>query len=233
MEDTNKILIDALEQIPALVKAAETFKETSNRIVATLADAIKKRPQAEFTDDELQKLAKVISDTRCASPDMAYISRELSRRLSGDISDAIGPVIKNKAAVALKNASVTVEHSHVVEKDLKDVVDKRMKHRILVLWFIIIILLEAIGISAFNYYCSDTFWGKQFKELYTSKYITQQERARIERNAGYTGILPKDYHKNPGAAQARLQLSMEILKKREKEAKINNGKFNTEEEIHF
>ena len=46
MEDTNKILIDALEQIPALVKAAETFKETSNRIVATLADAIKKRPQA-------------------------------------------------------------------------------------------------------------------------------------------------------------------------------------------
>ena len=233
MEDTNKILIDALEQIPALVKAAETFKETSNRIVATLADAIKKRPQAEFTDDELQKLAKVISDTRCASPDMAYISRELSRRLSGDISDAIGPVIKNKAAVALKNASVTVEHSHVVERDLKDVVDKRMKHRILVLWFIIIILLEAIGISAFNYYCSDTYWGKQFNQLYMSKYITQEEKARIEKDAGYTGILPRGYHNNSAAAQIRLQLSMEILKKREKEAKMNNGKFSTEEEIQF
>ena len=229
----NKEILDALAKIPELVKAAETFKRTTEKAIATLAEAVKQRPQAIISESELDILSERISKTKCAPPDTTLISRELSRRLSGDISDAIGPVIKNKAAVALKNASVTVEHSHVVERDLKDVVDKRMRHRILVLWFIIIILLEAIGISAFNYYCSDTFWGKQFKELYTSKYITQEERARIERNAGYTGILPHGYHKNPGAAQARLQLSMEILKKREKEAKMNNGKFNTEEEIHF
>jgi hypothetical protein len=229
----NKEILDALAKIPELVKAAETFKRTTEKAIATLAEAVKQRPQAMISESELDKLSERISKTKCAPPDTTLISRELSRRLSCDISDAIGLVIKNKAAVALKNASVTVEHSHVVERDLKDVVDKRMRHKILMLWIIIIVLLEAIGISAFNYYCSDIFWGKQFKELYTSKYITQDEKARIERNAGYTGILPKGYHKNPGAAQARLQLSMEILKKREKEAKMNNGKFSTEEEIQF
>ena len=51
----NKDIVEALEQVPALVKAAETIKATSGHIVSSLADAVKQRPQAEIPESELQK----------------------------------------------------------------------------------------------------------------------------------------------------------------------------------
>lgn len=232
MEDINKKIIDALEQIPTLVKAAETYKETSNRITATLSDAIKKRPQAEFTDDELQKLTQVISKTRCASPDMAYISRELARRVSDDVAAIIGNNLKAKAAEALKGASVTVEHSHYIERNLKDLVEKKVKKKISILWIVIFILLGAVGITAVIYYNSDLYWGREFYEVYASKYITADEKAALERNSGYTGILPNVYYENPSTAQEWLKRAKFILKKREDEAKKNKGKYSIEDIIH-
>lgn len=229
MGDINIKIIDALEQIPTLVKAAETYKETSNRIIATLSDAIKKRPQAEFTDEELQKLAQVISTTRCASPDMASISRELARRVSDDVAAIIGNDLKAKAAEALKGASVMVEHSHYVERNLKDIVEKKVKKKISILWIVIFILLGVIGITAVFYYNSDLYWGREFYEVYASKYITADEKAALERGAGYTGILPYRYNEDPGAARVQLKRNKEILKKREKEAQKNKGTFRTEE----
>ena len=231
MEDINKTLIDALGQIPALVNAAETYKETSNRIIATLSEAIKQRPQAEFTDEELKKLAQVISTTRCASPDMAYISRELARRVSDDVAAIIGNNIKAKAAEALKGASVTVEHSHYIERNLKGLVDKKVKKKISIFWIIIIILLGVVGITAVVYFNSDTYWGKQFFEVYTSEYITPEEKAALERNSGYTDILPQTYDENPSNAKEWLKRSKVILKKREDEAKKNKGKYSTNEVI--
>ena len=74
-------------------------------------------------------------------------------------------------------------------------------------------------------------WGKEFFELYTSDYLTAEEKARLERNAGYTGILPQNYYKDPIGAQERLKRNKAILKKREREAKKNNGKFSADEMI--
>ena len=227
----NKVLIDALTQIPDLIKAAETYKETSNRIVSSLANAVKQHPQAVIPESEIQKLEQAIATTRCAMPEMSSFSKELARRLSSDTANAMGPIIKEKATAALKGASVTVEHSHVIERNLKSIVDEKMKNYIFILWIVIIFLLGVIGLSATAYYISDTYWGKEFYELFTSDYLTAEEKARLERNAGYTGILPQDYYKDPIGAQEQLKRNKAILKKREREANKNNGKFSADEMI--
>lgn len=229
----NKELLDALEQIPNLINAAQTYKATSDRIITTLAEAVKKRPQAILPAEELEKMKEVIKTTPCAKPDITLISRELARRISGDVADAIKPAVRNAAVEALKGASVSVEHSHVIERNLRSIIDEKTKNYIFILWIVIIFLLGVIGCSATAYYISDTYWGKEFYDLSTSEYLTEDEKASIERRAGYTGILPQGYYKNPIGAQDQLKRNKAILKKREKEAKKNKGKYNTEEEIHF
>lgn len=228
----NKVLIDALTQIPDLIKAAETYKETSNRIVSSLANAVKQHPQAVIPESEIQKLEQAIATTRCAMPEMSSFSKELARRLSSDTANAMGPIIKEKATAALKGASVTVEHSHVIERNLKSIVDEKMKNKIFILWIVIIVLLGVIGLSVTAYFISDTYWGKQFYEVYSSEYITAEEKAALERNSGYTGILPKSYYENPSAAQEWLKRTKSTLKKREDEAKKNKGKYSTRDVIH-
>lgn len=229
----NKALLDALEQIPDLIRAAETYKATSGRIVSTLAEAVKKSPQAVVPAEELKKMKEVIKTTPCAKPDITLISRELARRISGDVADAIKPAVRNAAAEALKGASVSVEHSHVIERNLRSIVDEKMKKTVFIFWIVIIVLLGVIGLSATAYFTSDTYWGKEFYELYTSDYLTAEEIASLEFKAGYTGILPQGYYKDPIGAQEQLKRNKAILKKREKEAKKNKGIFNTEEGIHF
>lgn len=227
----NKALLDALAQIPDLIKAAETYKATSERIISTLAEAVKKRPQAVIPEEELEKTKKAIQETRCAQPDITLISRELARRISEDVSDAIKPALRTAAAEALRAESVNVEHSHVIERNLWSIVDEKMKKKVRILWIIIIVLFGAIGISAISFFNSETHWGQEFYELYSSKYITADEKAALERSVGYTGVLPLGYYEDPVAARAQLKRNKDILKMREKEAKKNKGKFSTDEPI--
>ena len=47
----NKDIIDALEKIPALIQAAETFKGTTNHIIATFSEELKKHSLAEIPEE--------------------------------------------------------------------------------------------------------------------------------------------------------------------------------------
>lgn len=215
----NKALLDALEQIPNLINAAQTYKATSDRIITTLAEAVKKRPQAILPAEELEKMKEVIKTTPCAKPDITLISRELARRISGDVADAIKPAVRNAATEALKGASVSVEHSHVIARNLKDVEDKRMKKTNRILWGVIIILALTIGISTVTYFHGETYWGKQYYDVYTSKYLTPEEKANLKENSFLLSVLPRDYREDAATARLRIKQYKEILKKREKDAK--------------
>lgn len=215
----NKALLDALEQIPNLINAAQTYKATSDRIVTTLAEAVKKSPPAIVPAGELEKMKEVIKTTPCAKPDITLISKELARRIAGDVSDAIKPAVRNAASEALKGASVSVEHSHIIERNLKDVVDKKMKKTNRILWGVIIILALTIGISAITYFSGETYWGKQYYDVFTSKYLTPEEKANLKENSFLLSVLPRDYREDTAAARLQIKQYKEILKKREKDAK--------------
>jgi hypothetical protein len=205
--------------IPALVKAAETYKETSNHIVATLAESVRQRPKAVFTDEELKKLENVITHTRCGQPDVSSISRELARKITGDVADALERNINYTIANALKNATIPVEHTHVIEKNLKDIVDKKMTKTVLILWGVILVLVGSIGISIISYFDGENYWGKQYYKVYTSPELTAEERDYLKENSILLSALPSGYRDDTAATKLQIKRMKKELKKREKTSK--------------
>ena len=209
----NKDIVEALEQVPALVKAAETFKATSGHIVSSLADAVKQRPQAEIPESELQK----ISQTPCAPPDVDSFSKALVEKVAGDI----GSTIKEKVDKALEGATVKVQHTHThsycIEKDLKEYADIRLWNRSIAFGLTSVVLAAIIAIIAIVYYNSETYWGKQFYQVYSSPYLTEEEWENISQDIHTIAILPNEFDKDPKRVKERIKKNKDILKERKKE----------------
>jgi len=211
----NKDIVEALEKAPELVKAAETFKATSGHIVSSLADAVKQRPQAEIPESELQK----ISQTPCAPPDVDSFSKALVQKVAGDI----GSTIKEKVDEALEGATVKVQHTHsyCIERDLKEVADSRLRKRCIAFGLTSLILASIITIITIAHFNSETYWGRQFNKIYTSPYLTEEERENMQRKYHTVAILPTEYQKDPSKAKEQLKRAKLVLKKRKKEMKMN------------
>ncbi|MBO6221516.1 MAG: hypothetical protein J6N46_06235 [Bacteroidales bacterium] len=209
----NKDIVEALEKAPELVKAAETFKATSGHIVSSLADAVKQRPQAEIPESELQK----ISGTPCAPPDVDSFSKALVQKVAGDI----GSTIKEKVDKALEGATVKVQHTHThsycIEKDLKEYADIRLWNRSIAFGLTSVVLAAIIAIIAIVYYNSETYWGKQFYQVYSSPYLTEEEWENISQDIHTIAILPNEFDKDPKRVKERIKKNKDILKERKKE----------------
>ena len=214
----NKDIVEALEKAPELVKAAETFKETSGHIVSSIADAVKKRPQAEIPESELQK----ISQTPCAPPDVDSFSKALVEKVAGDI----GSTIKEKVDKALEGATVKVQHTHsyCIEKDLKEYADIRLWNRSIAFGLASVVLIAIIAIIAIVHYNSEAYWGKQFYRVYSSPYLTDKEREKISRDVHAIAILPNEFEKESKLIKEQIKKSKAILKERKKEKKMNEAK---------
>ena len=209
----SKEFVDALVQVPELVEAAKTFKETSGHIISSVADAIQKRPQAEIPDSELQK----ISATPCAPPQMDSVVKDFANKVVG----AIEPIIKDKVNEALKGATVTVQHTHsyCIEKDLKEYADTRLWNRSIAFGLTSVVLVAIIVIIAIVHFNSETYWGKQYYEVYSSQYLTEEEWEKISQNVHIIAILPNEFDKDPKRVKEQLKKNKSILKERKKEAK--------------
>ena len=209
----SKELVDALVQVPELVEAAKTFKETSGHIISSVADAIQKRPQAEIPDSELQKIAA----TPCAPPKMDSVVKDFAYKVVGIIE----PIIKDKVNEALKSAEVTVQHTHsyCFERDLKDVADTRLMKRCLIFGLTTVVLALILAIIAIAHFNSETYWGKQYYEVYSSPYLTEEEWEKISQNVHIIAILPNEFDKDPKRVKEQLKKNKSILKERKKEAK--------------
>ena len=209
----NKDIVEALEKAPELVKAAETFKETSGHIVSSIADAVKKRPQAEIPESELLK----ISQTPCAPPDVDSFSKALVEKVAGDI----GSTIKEKVDEALEGATVKVQHTHsyCIEKDLKEFADIRLWNRSLAFGLTSVVLVAIIAIIAIVHYNSEAYWGKQFYKVYSSPYLTDEEWDNISRDIHTIAILPDEFEKDQKRVKEQIKKSKAILKERKKEEK--------------
>ena len=209
----SKELVDALVQIPDLVEAAKTLKESLGHVISSFADALKKRPQAEIPDSELQKIAA----TPCAPPQMDSVVKDFANKVVG----AIEPIIKDKVNEALKGATVTVQHTHsyCIEKDLKEFADIRLWNRSIAFGLTSVVLVAIIVIIAIVHFNSETYWGKQYYEVYSSPYLTEEEWEKISQNVHIIAILPNEFDKDPKRVKEQLKKNKSILKERKKEAK--------------
>lgn len=191
---------------------------------------MKQRPEAIIPESELNKMSERISKTPCAPPEL----EPAGRLLASNISVLLTPIFAEKAKKALDGASVDVRHTHAYcfEKDLKEVADKRLYNKIFILWIVLIILLGIIFFGVGAYYTSDTYWAKEFKEIYSSEYLTSEEKEYIKNNSYPFALLPVNYRKDPERAQIKLKENKRILKNRMKES-AKKGTFSADEPIQW
>ena len=112
-----------------------------------------------------------------------------------------------------------MEHSHYLEKDLRKIVDEKVKKKLLILWSVITILLSTIGISVISYYNGEVYWGKQFYDVYTSEYLTAEEKDHLRENSFLMSVLPRNYFEDSATAQLQIKQFKKTLKKREADAR--------------
>ena len=93
--------------------------------------------------------------------------------------------------------------------------------RCLILGLSSFVMASIIAIIAVTHYNSDIYWGEQFNKVYTSPYLTKEEREIMQRNYYTVAILPSEYHNDPQKAKEQLKRTRSILKKRKKEMKMN------------
>ena len=215
----SKEFVDALVQVPELVEAAKTFKDTSGHIISSVADAIQKRPQAEIPDSELQKIAA----TPCAPPKMDSVVKDFANKVIG----VIEPVIKDKVNEALKSAAVSVQHTHsyCFERDLKEIADKRLMKRCLICGLTALVLASIIAIIAIAHFNSEAYLGKLYYEVYSSPYLSEEERETLSRNCRTIAILPTEFDKDPKRVKEQIKKNRSILKERKKEAKSTSKRY--------
>ena len=81
-------------------------------------------------------------------------------------------------------------------------------------------------LGAFKYVNSDTYVGRQYKEIYQSPYATDEERKMLGKDLYYFGVVPREFHQTPTLTKAKIKRNKQILRQRKAE-KAKTGKFST------
>ena len=110
-------------------------------------------------------------------------------------------------------------HSYCFERDLKDVADTRLMKRCLIFGLTTVVLALILAIIAIAHFNSETYWGKQYYEVYSSPYLIEEEWEKISQNVHIIAILPNEFDKDPKRVKEQLKKNKSILKERKKEAK--------------
>ncbi|MBR0052825.1 MAG: hypothetical protein IJP73_02860, partial [Bacteroidales bacterium] len=108
-------------------------------------------------------------------------------------------------------------HSYCIEKDLKEYADIRLWNRSIAFGLTSVVLAAIIAIIAIVYYNSETYWGKQFYQVYSSPYLTEEEWENISQDIHTIAILPNEFDKDPKRVKERIKKNKDILKERKKE----------------
>lgn len=227
MENNNQI-IEALGKVPGLVAAAEKFLEAFEEFKKMLAE---RELHADIPEKEVNKVtsatAQIVSKTRCAMPDIT----QLARLIADNVISIIKLVIKEETEQGVKAvmkdtpAIVKHEHSYFPTYEMAKIADKKLKQRFWIMFAITMVVICGSSINAYHYFHSPEFFGKEYREIYRSKFTTDEERKMLAEDVYDTGFLPGEYTKAPELVKAKIKRNKEIIKQRAMEARANKGKY--------
>jgi len=229
--DNNNQILEALGKVPGLVEAAEKILEACEEFKKMLAELLNHQIHADIPTEELKKVGatveQVVKQTRCALPDTAQISGRIAEQASSLFKASINAETKEAVKDALKDTRVTVkhEHSYYPTYEIVKVADKKLKQRFWIMFAITMVVICGSSINAFHYFHSPEFFGKEYREIYRSKFTTDEERKMLAEDVYDTGFLPGEYTKAPELVKAKIKRNKEIIKQRAMEARANKGKY--------
>lgn len=227
MEET-EILIEALGQIPELVEAAKTYKASNEKTISTMSMAIKKRPEAEIPQKEVEKVTDAVKATPCALPD----TDDFLKAIAG----MMRPIIHQEVKEAVGATKIKIQHEHRHDhysysaswSMVKDTA-KKLIIGLAISTLILTVTLVAVLVHFTN---SEMYLGKKYMELYQSDLLTKSEKEKLLKDAYMVSLYPEAYEGYPKAFRERLRKNKSIVDDRELE-KIVKGKFSVKEKIGF
>lgn len=230
MNDT-EILLKALGQLPDLVDAAKTYKETNDKTVSTLSTAIKERPKAIIPESEMSRLKCNILQTPCALPDTDGVAAQIVEY----VRECMPAIVQAEVKKALGETKVTMihRHEHYSLCNLWSIVNDVTKRWIAGLAITVAILLVALACCVDYALTSELFLGKSYREICNSEYITKEERDAMIKDVYAVSACPRKYEGRPKALRDKIRQNKTILRERKSRAMNENDKFPTEPRVEF
>ena len=227
MEET-EILIEALGQIPELVEAAKTYKASNEKTISTMSMAIKKRPEAEIPQKEVEKVTDAVKATPCALPD----TDDFLKAIAG----MMRPIIHQEVKEAVGATKIKIQHEHRHDHYSYtaswSMVNDAAKKLIIGLAISTLILTATLVAVLVHFTNSEMYLGKKYMELYQSDLLTKSEKEKLLKDAYMVSLYPEAYEGYPKAFRERLRKNKSIVDDRELE-KIVKGKFSVKEKVGF
>ncbi len=227
MEET-EILIEALGQIPELVEAAKTYKASNEKTISTMSMAIKKRPEAEIPQKEVEKVTNAVKATPCALPDTDDFLKV--------IAGMMRPIIQHEVKEAVGATKIKVQHEHTHRhysySASFDMINDTAKKWIIGLAMSTLILAATLVIGLVHLMNSEMYLGKKYMEIYDSGLLTKSEKEKLLKDAYMVSLYPEAYEGYPKAFRERLRKNKSIVDDRELE-KIVKGKFSVKGKVGF
>lgn len=225
MDNSNDIL-RALSEVPDLSDAAKKILASNEEFKKLFAEMMKQRVQAEFTPEELRRaiaaIIEAIKKTPCALPDTYQLSRQVADNAVGEIKAAIKAEAKQAVKEAVQENPVTLAKPHEYAKYIEP---KLRNWTFAMTSLVISFILFFVGavIISFN---SKEYYGQLYmEEVLNSNYITDEEHDMLVQESYVTSALPNEFKEKPKYVKKKIKQWVEILKQREKEAKLNDGKY--------
>ena len=232
MNDT-QVILTALSQAPDLVEAARTYKETNDKAINTISNAVKQQPKAIIPDSEMTKLKNNISQTQCALPD----TEEFTKELADQVYKIIAPSVRAEIKSAVGATDITINHEHkhrhYAYSASFDMINDTAKK-----WIIGLSIFAVLAVGAFAYWVhyvrnSELFLGQRCLEIYESKYVTDQEKKGMFKEFYSVALYPKKYQDSPEALRERIRKNESIIKDREFQSLFKKVEFNTDKKVGF
>lgn len=223
-----EILIEALGQIPELVEAAKTYKASNEKTISTMSMAIKKRPEAEIPQKEVEKVTDAVKATPCALPD----TDDFLKAIAG----MMRPIIQHEVKEAVGATKIKVQHEHTHRhysySASFDMINDTAKKLIIGLAISTLILTVTLVAVLVHFTNSEMYLGKKYMELYQSDLLTKSEKEKLLKDAYMVSLYPEAYEGYPKAFRERLRKNKSIVDDRELE-KIVKGKFSVKGKVGF
>ena len=233
----NNELIKALGQVPDLVEISNRILEENQKKFSILAEHLKRRNEAIIPEDEIMKIIKVvkatIENTPCATPNIDDASRLIANRTLSIMQGEVKDTIRSTIIETVKSTPVKLEHvhSHTTLKEMCEMAETKLRDILIFFIATSLVLTLILGGIYVRHLNSEVYIGGQYREIYSSKYITPSEKENLGQGCYYVYFLPKEFSESPRIVKQQIRRNYEIIKQRKKEAKLNNGKFSTEIKI--
>lgn len=231
MEEKNKIY-EALGKLPELVDSINSLIEENEKKDAFLAKMAETKVEAQMSEAGKQEIVelveKTIKETPCATPDVAESSTIIANQVLGKIDGSVRHTVEE----VVKSTPITLEHHHThihaTTYELRKYADDASKKWLLILSIVCGLLFTILVGGTYWFYNSEYYWGKEYSELFHSKFTTEKEKDMLWENVKVVVLLPREFKTNPEFVKAKIRQNKSVLEEREKQATRNKGKFSTD-----